>query len=125
MKFKRTTSIYLLLSFLLTQPSVIPASAMVESSPEFSSLNAKEIRISEDLGKIQEEFRGKSKEKIVIIQDAHAIPEAQKSIRRLIGFFQKKYGVKLIGLEGAGAQLDPQIFRSFPDSKKLAEVFRE
>ncbi len=60
---------------------------------------------------------------VVLIQDAHAIPQAQKNIQKLIGHFQSQYGIKLIGVEGASSQFDPQIFRSFPDQELLKKTF--
>ena len=65
-----------------------------------------------------------SRSLVILIQDAHEIPDAQKNIQRLIDHFQKHYGVNLIGLEGANARLDPQIFKSFPDKEILKKVFK-
>ncbi len=62
---------------------------------------------------------------VILIQDAHAVPEAQKSIQKLIEFFQKEYGVSLTALEGASTELDPQFFKSFPDKELLRETFEE
>jgi SNF2 family DNA or RNA helicase len=59
----------------------------------------------------------------VYLQDAHAIPLAQKSIRALIQFFQQKYGVTLTALEGTEGKLDTTFFRTFPDPERLRKVF--
>ncbi len=60
---------------------------------------------------------------VILIQDAHAIPDAQRNIQKLIRFFQKDVGVSLVALEGASSSLDAQIFRSFPDKEILEKTF--
>lgn len=80
------------------------------------------IRIPKEIGEIKDRFKGKSDNTVVLIQDAHDIPEAQKNIERLIEHFQSVYGVRLIAAEGAASKLDPQIFRSFPDKKLLKKI---
>src|SRR3989338_8526030 len=77
------------------------------------------------IGKNEETFKGNSKQTVILVRDAHSIPEAKKNIQEIIGYFQKKYGIHLIGAEGADGELDAQVFRSFPDKKKLKEVFGE
>ncbi|HXV28296.1 MAG TPA: hypothetical protein VD913_04950, partial [bacterium] len=62
---------------------------------------------------------------VILIQDAHAIPEAQRHIQRLIEHFQSQYGVHLVATEGASSELDPRIFNSFPDKKLLKRTFEE
>jgi len=81
------------------------------------------MRVPEKIGRIEEVFQGKGEEAVLLIQDAHAIPDAQRNIQKLIEFFQTEYGVEKIAVEGASSELDPQIFRSFPDKKILKEVF--
>ena len=79
-----------------------------------------------ELGSIQEQYQASGESPLVImIQDAHAIPDAQKNIEKLIQHFQKEYGVNRVALEGASAQLNPQIFKSFPDKEHLHEVFQK
>ncbi len=60
---------------------------------------------------------------VVLIQDAHAVPDAQRSLMKLIEHFQSKYGIRQVALEGAEGKLDPELFRNFPDKEKLAKVF--
>jgi len=81
------------------------------------------IALPKEIGKIQEIYRGMSDKIVVLIQDAHSIPDAQRSIRSAIDHFQTQYGVSLVGLEGASEKLDPQIFRSFPDKELLRKTF--
>jgi hypothetical protein len=84
-----------------------------------------QVRVPENMGKIEEVYAGKSSQTVVLVQDAHAIPDAQKSIAALISFFQKQYGINVVALEGASTELDPEMFRSFPDKKILKSVFKE
>src|SRR3989338_3945748 len=50
------------------------------------------IRLTPELGEIEETFQGSTAKTIVIVQDAHAIPDAQRRIERIIEYFQKSYG---------------------------------
>ncbi len=62
---------------------------------------------------------------VILIQDAHAIPDAQRNIQKLIEHFQKEYGVGLVAIEGASSELDPQIFKSFPDKEILQKTLND
>ncbi len=62
---------------------------------------------------------------VVLIQDAHAVPDAQRSLEKLIEYLQEKYGVTTVALEGAEGKLDATLFHLFPDAKKREEVFGE
>ena len=84
-----------------------------------------EIQVPSEIGRIQDVFQGDSKQTVLIIQDAHAIAEAQRNIEKLILHFEKEYGVLDVALEGAEGKLDPQIFRSFPDQEQLRSVFEK
>ncbi len=80
------------------------------------------IAVPEDIGDVRQYFKGHGNQTVVLVQDAHAIPDAQRSIQRLIEHFQKEYGLGLVGLEGAASELDPRIFRSFPDRELLRKT---
>lgn len=115
--------------FLLTNIGVpYPSNAVAlaeKSSVQALPLDPAQINIPPEIGKVESAFRGKEDKFIILIQDAHAIPDAQRSIQKLIGHFQNQYGVGLIAVEGAASALDPQIFRSFPDKKVLRGVFEK
>ena len=102
---------------------------LVSPTLQITNRSISEIRsisIPADLGKIQETFESPSQGPVVVIlQDAHSIPDAQRSIQKLIGFFQKEYGTDLVALEGAASDLDPQIFRSFPNKELLKKIFEQ
>ncbi|MBU9888662.1 MAG: cyclic nucleotide-binding domain-containing protein [Candidatus Omnitrophica bacterium] len=59
---------------------------------------------------------------VILIQDAHAIDDAQTNIQKLIEHLDKSYGVGLVALEGARSKLDPTIFRAFPDAKIKKQI---
>ncbi|HXV27704.1 MAG TPA: hypothetical protein VD913_01930, partial [bacterium] len=91
--------------------------------------NISKISIPAEMGKIQELYQAKGRETrdthapvVILIQDAHAVPEAQRNIQKLITYFQGQYGVHLIALEGAASELDPQMFKSFPDQEILKKT---
>jgi hypothetical protein len=52
---------------------------------------------------------------VVLIQDAHAVVDAQENIAKILDHVQKSYGIRLTALEGAKSKLDPTLFRTFPD----------
>jgi len=52
---------------------------------------------------------------VILIQDAHAVIDAQENIRKILGHLQKNYGVNLAALEGAKGRLEPILLRTFPE----------
>ena len=52
---------------------------------------------------------------VILIQDAHAVVDAQENIAKILDHVQKSYGIRLTALEGAKSKLDPTLFRTFPD----------
>lgn len=102
--------------------------------------NVQDFVIPPELGSITDEFRVRSSElggkkvlgtqnsgrpTVILIQDAHAIPEAQTSLEKLVEYLQGQYGVRTVALEGAEGKLDPRLFRTYPNAKKLKEVFEQ
>ncbi|MDP3920562.1 MAG: hypothetical protein Q8R76_07135 [Candidatus Omnitrophota bacterium] len=83
------------------------------------------IDVPVDLGTVEDSFQGNTGKVVVLIQDAHSIPDAQRSVRELINHFQSRYGVSLVAVEGAASRLDAQLFKSFPDQQLLKEVISE
>ncbi len=127
--FKRFCALITLLTFAVScfsqrasYAAVLPVS---EESPAVGILkDAASVRVPAGMGKVQEFFQGNGKT-VILIQDAHAIPDAQRNIKKLIDYFQKQYGVRLVATEGTASKGDAQIFKSFPDQELLAEVFEE
>lgn len=120
---RRSAAVLTALSLVLQADSLqaqqIPAQRQ-SASPEISPF---EVSIPETLGVIREKFEGPRKQTVFIIQDAHAVPDAQRNIRRLIDFSHEKFGVRLVALEGAASDLDASFFRSFPDKQLLERSF--
>ncbi len=102
-----------------------PVNAAMPALPGniFQDLTA--IQIPQNIGEVQEIYRGGEGRLVILIQDAHSVPDAQNSIRSLLGFFQERYGIDLALLEGTSSPLDPQIFRSFPDQELLKTTFKK
>ena len=97
-----------------------------DDPPPFSLLKMEQIRIPKEFGSIQEYYQAPAgSPAVILIQDAHAIPDAQRNIQKLIDQFQKQYGLNHIALEGASSELDLQIFRSFPDKDLLKKTFED
>lgn len=123
----KSVAVFVCLAFLVTSVYLPHARAEVAPIPalNFRSLtdDLTAIALPKEIGKIQDIHRGSGDKVVVLIQDAHSIPDAQHSIRSAIDYFQTKYGISLVGLEGASEKLDPQIFRSFPDKELLRKTF--
>jgi len=75
------------------------------------------------LGTLNEVYKGKDPRVVILVQDAHAIPDAQRSIERLIGHLNQQTGVDYVGLEGAMGPLDPLLLKNFPDTERLNNIF--
>lgn len=123
---RRATAFFL--AVLINFPGVTYAAPSInlsasEPAAEFEKINLLKVSIPKAIGNVQEKFEGRSEKTVFIIQDAHEIPDAQRSIQKLIDFLQKQYGVRLVALEGAASDLDAQIFKSFPDQNLLKKVF--
>lgn len=124
-KFHRGVALFTLMAFIVTNNWMIPkaySETMRTESVQVKPIAVDHLTFPEKFGEVVESHSGKGS--VIIVQDAHAIPDAQKNIANLIRFLQKEYGVETIALEGASGDLDPQIFKSFPDKKLLREVFK-
>ncbi len=124
---KRLTGLLTALTFLISNAAPLRASAVNPVEPETArvALSLDTVRVPEELGKIEEAHSAQDPGSFVtLIQDAHALPDAQKKIEALLEHFQKGYGIRQVALEGVSSQLDPQIFRSFPEKELLRKVFQ-
>lgn len=139
--YKKVTSLFLVLFFTLLNifpyPFSLQASSTVDRLSQ-TSMTASEIVLPEELGLIQEKYQAagcrpqaakKSMEleacsgkQVIFIQDAHSNYDAQKSIQKIIGYFQKQYGVETIALEGGEGKLDPWLLRTYPDRKIVEKI---
>lgn len=107
-------------SLLFAVPPVTPAqsleSAALRPAPAF---NLQDFQLPPELGSITARFQASgASPAIVLIQDAHAVPQAQKKIRDII-LKLAEHGFRDIAVEGASGPLDAVFLRAFPDKKKL------
>src|SRR3989338_2659820 len=120
---------WLTIAMFLTTNLAVPSHASALPPQTLSSLEpqtiAQQFRIPDELGRIESLRIGNSPEKpfVVILQDAHAILDAQQKIRLIIEHVRKEYGIQTVALEGAAGKLDTILFRAFPDAKSKQEVF--
>ena len=122
--FRRSVSVFVLAAFASTHFfSSSYASTTNAPAQKNLPLDLTRIVVPKEIGKLQEVFQGKENKVVILIQDAHAIPDAQRSIQKLIEYFQAAYGLNLIALEGSSSVLDAQIFKSFPDQLLLKRTF--
>ena len=131
----RAVALFVLTSFVMTNHFPLPSAHAANLVPA-PTIDVSKIQVPEKFGKIEEVYDGTrdqglgtskkiNKSLVILIQDAHSIPDAQRNIQNLIGHFQKQYGVEIIGVEGAASRLDSRIFQSFPDKNRLKQVFEE
>ncbi|MFH0986273.1 MAG: HEAT repeat domain-containing protein [Candidatus Omnitrophota bacterium] len=52
---------------------------------------------------------------VILIQDAHAVIDAQQNIAKILGHLRTNYDVRLTALEGAKGRLEPVLLRTFPE----------
>jgi hypothetical protein len=66
---------------------------------------------------------------LIHIEDAHANPEAQRNIRRLLHFLNERLGMKAVALEAAAGDIHPEyleVFRGFPEvNRSVAELLTD
>ncbi len=127
-----------------TVPGTHSVPGTVLGTVPISPISVSTLKVPAEIGKIEEVFQARGQETrdkgqesfrvsrpvppapfVILIQDAHAIPDAQRNIQKLIEHFQKKYAVPLVALEGASSELDPQIFKSFPDKEILQKTLND
>ena len=102
-----------------------PESVPIEPEPPSGIKDFSNLKIPPDWGKIYSLFEGKQSQRVVLIQDAHGVPEAQKNIANLIRHFESAYGTKLVAVEGSSSRWDFQLFHSFPDQRLLKKILRQ
>lgn len=122
--WRRVISAGLSLCLLITSGGPVqaaPAEGPAFSSPAFPS-KVSEIKIPANIGTVQEAYQG-GERLVILVQDAHSIPSAQRNIRNLIDYFQQTHGLSTVAVEGARGRLDAQVFRSFPEREKMKAVF--
>lgn len=121
---RKITACLVLGSFLLSQISPLPQALATSAEPSSLRLDLQKFSLPESLGTLEEIYQGRPGPSIILIQDAHGIPEAQEKIKDLILYLEKKYGIRRVALEGASGPLDAVLIRNFPDKKTLDVVLK-
>lgn len=121
--FRRGVCLGVSVSLCLSGPG--PAAASLDASARVEALSPAAVSIPAALGEIQEKYQGDAGKTVILIQDAHSVYEAQKSIEGLFHFFQEKYGVNLMGVEGGSGVLSPFLLQSHPDREYRARIMED
>lgn len=97
--------------------SPMPAISVVPS-PETPSFF--QIEIPEDLATVEEVYEAPASQdpKVILhIQNVHGNYQAQVQVKKMLDYFYKNYGFKIIFCEGAAEKLDPKYLELFPEKK--------
>ena len=97
---------------------VYAASSRYEAGLQ-NNFDPSQLEIPAELGTLRDSQVIQGAPLVILIQDAHAVGDAQASIQGLAGFLAENKGVRLFALEGASGKLDPFLFRAFPDQELL------
>lgn len=87
--FKKATAFVVVFTFIVTNHfSLQPLYAQNEISDGLAvaNLDLNQLRIPSNIGKLEESWVGDKNKVVVLVQDAHAIPEAQKIFVTLLIF---------------------------------------
>jgi len=122
--FRRLVSLAVILSILVTHQTapICAATAFPSVSENAFPESPYSLTVPAALGRIEEVYEGRKGRTVIFIQDAHAVPAAQKNIRNLIRHFHEQYRTRLVTVEGAASRFDPQLLRSYPRKEKLEEM---
>ncbi|MBP9865698.1 MAG: hypothetical protein KBC91_04770 [Candidatus Omnitrophica bacterium] len=79
-----------------------------------------QIDIPEDLASVEEVYEAPASldPKVILhIQNVHGNYQAQTQVKKMLDYFYKNYGFKLIFCEGAAEKMDSKYLELFPDKK--------
>lgn len=120
----RTFALLTLLAFSISGNTAAYPVPQPESFPQTLPIDFDHLSVPEELGHIEEVHSGGS-QSVIYIQDAHGVLDAQENIQKLIRYFQEKYKIHAVAVEGSRGTLDPLLMRSFPDEFVKNKVMRE
>ncbi len=129
----KTLATALVFALLINQIFYGTTAALAASAPEAAEkLTPKTLTrwtLPKELGRVSyaenSETLAVKSPVVLLIEDAHAVPTAQESIRKIIEHLQTHEGLKTIFFEGAAGRMDPLLFRAFADKKNLQGVFNQ
>ncbi len=110
-------------AFVFTLTSITWSTPTLAAPSDVSlapAMPIEKLSIPAEMGSISKTYRGSGDvaphdRMVVLIQDAHAVVDAQENISKILGHLGKAYGIRLTALEGAKGRLEPILFRAFPD----------
>lgn len=121
----KNIAIFLLFTFAVNGVSNSNLALARTAEPQILKPDSADLKIPSQLGRLEEiqKFEN-SKKTIILIEDAHAVADAQFSIKKILGeLFQQ--GIRLTALEGVSGDLDALLFRTFPEREILAEAIED
>ncbi|MBU3758979.1 MAG: hypothetical protein FGM27_03510, partial [Candidatus Omnitrophica bacterium] len=120
LSFFRKITAFLTLLTLPWDPA-LPALQAMQIRPESSALlSPLQAVLPPELGTVKERFEGAQAGRcLVIVQDAHAVPDAQRSLQKILEHAARGWGIRFFALEGAASALDTAFFRSYPDENQV------
>lgn len=127
--YRRIIALVVLVSFVFEQPVIaggdpgvlaFEAGALTQgrlSAPFGSRPGAENLSWPEKSGALKKAYKGKNGKLLIHIQDADMNEDAQRNIARILDYFVRKSGVRLVHLEGASGRLSHRILSLYPDAK--------
>lgn len=119
----------------MSAPTPNPAIPVLSVMPSFYENTSRILSgIPQDYGSVPEKsmiIEKTGKPFVIHIQDAHANPDAQESIRKILAYLAGEFKTSpvYIALEGAAGELHPEFFNFFPEhpmsSKKVIRDLTE
>ncbi len=101
-------------------PQSLSQVAPFSSQPALSMIDRPDL--PDSYGTIKATFKGHSPQIVLHIQDAHINEEAQRNIANIIRYFNEKYKLSLVNLEGASGELYTELFSFFPSQEARRNV---
>lgn len=103
--------------------------AMQEISFAAGATGVSSISVPASMAQVEKKEQRPGAETVIHIQDAHDSLEAQKKITGILGVLAKDYDIRSVALEGSSGDIDPLIFKSYPDASvaeaAAAELLKE
>lgn len=80
------------------------------------------FEIPQGLGDIVELYQGRDPRAIVILQDLHCAPAAQRALANITQHLARREKFRLVAMEGASGRIDPAVLGALPERVKRETV---